>query len=113
MPFQYDLVEKEDVSVITLIGELRIFDLADYTAFFEELVDGGKIKIIINFEKISYVDSTAIGLLVNIKRGIEDKGGRLALCSVQKEVMNVLQITGVNQFLDIYESLDIAVESYK
>ncbi|MBN2433791.1 MAG: STAS domain-containing protein [Spirochaetes bacterium] len=112
MPFQYDLTTKNDVSIITLMGELRIFDLADYTSFFEEQIANGKVKIIINFEKITYIDSTAIGLLVNIKRNIEEKGGRLTLISVKPDVMNVLQITGINQFLDIYDSLETAMASY-
>ena len=112
MPFQYDLTTKNDVSIITLMGELRIFDLTDYTSFFEEQVSNGKVKIIINFEKITYIDSTAIGLLVNIKRNIEEQGGRLTISSVNPDVMNVLQITGINQFLDIYDSLETALASY-
>jgi anti-anti-sigma factor len=104
MPFQYTINEVLGVYIIHFAGELKIFDLADYTAFFDDFLKSGKVNLLLNLSSTSFIDSTAIGLLVNIKRSVEEKGGKLVLCEVMPEVMNVFRITGVDKFIDIFET---------
>lgn len=108
MPFQYNVQNHNNVDIIEIIGDLKVFDLADYTTFFEEFLSKGHHRIIIDFSKISYIDSTAIGLLVNIKRNAEEQGGNLVISCVNDDVMNVFSITGIDKFIDIYDTVDKA-----
>ncbi len=102
----------DDVDIIEIIGDLKVFDLADYTSFFDEYLSNGQKKIIIDFSKIKYIDSTAIGLLVNIKRNAEEKGGTLVISSVNDDIMNVFSITGIDKFIDLYNSVDDALRNF-
>ncbi len=112
MPFQYNTQTKNDIDIIEIIGDLKVFDLADYTSFFEEYLANGHHKIIIDFTEINYIDSTAIGLLVNIKRNAEEVGGNLVIASVNDDVMNVFSITGIDKFIDIYTSVEDALRNF-
>lgn len=112
MPFQYNTRTQDDIDIIEIIGDLKVFDLADYTSFFEGYLSDGHKNLIIDFSKIKYIDSTAIGLLVNIKRNAEEKGGTLVISSVNDDIMNVFSITGIDKFINIYPTVDKALEAF-
>jgi anti-sigma B factor antagonist len=111
MPFQYNTKHVDDYDVIEIVGDLKVFDLADYTAFFDDYLSDGHRNIIIDFSKINYIDSTAIGLLVNIKRNAEEVGGSLKISSVNDDIMNVFSITGIDHFMEIFPTVEDALKS--
>lgn len=113
MSYKYEIKNIDDISVITLIGELKIYDLNEYTDFFDKLLEEHKYNLILNMSEISYIDSTAIGLLINIKRTVTEKGGNLTICEPRPEVMSVFKMTGVDQFIQIYTSEEESINGYK
>ena len=83
---------------------------------FSTLVTGelakGSRKIVIDFGSVEYLDSAAIGCLMDLYRQATAAGATLKLAAVQKRVETMLTLTGANQFMEIHPDRAAAVKSF-
>ena len=111
MAFNYSIRKNGSISAIDLIGELKVSDLSDYSHIFEDMISEDSNRIIINMQHLSYIDSTAIGLIVNFKREVDKHEGLILVCCVPQDIMKVFDITGISRFITIYKTEAEAVEA--
>ena len=60
--------------------------------------------IIIDFKNVSFMDSSGLGALVLSLKTVRAAGAKLFLCSVNDQVMMLLQLTDMDKILKIFES---------
>lgn len=75
------------------------------TSFFVEVrrfVEDGARKLVIDFEAVTYIDSAAIGCLMDIHRLLEDRDGAVKLSGLQPRVETMLFMTGVHKIVDVH-----------
>ena len=58
----------------------------------------------IDFKNVSFMDSSGLGALVLSLKTVRAAGAKLFLCSVNEQVMMLLQLTDMDKILKIYES---------
>jgi anti-sigma B factor antagonist len=70
---------------------------------FEEFVgpSWGAQKILLDFEQVTYIDSSAIGWLISCHRDFKHAGGLLVLHSVPQMVKQVLDILKVGKIIPL------------
>ena len=76
-----------------------------------ELAKGSR-KIVIDLGKVEYLDSAAIGCLMDLYRQATAAGAILKLAGVQRRVETMLTLTGANQFMEIHPNAAAAVKSF-
>jgi anti-sigma B factor antagonist len=76
-----------------------------------ELAKGSR-KIVINLGGVEYLDSAAIGCLMDLYRRSTAAGATLKLAGVQSRVETMLTLTGANQFMEIHPDAVAAVKSF-
>ena len=76
-----------------------------------ELAKGSR-KIVINFGNVEYLDSAAIGCLMDLYRQATAAGATLKLAAVQRRVETMLTLTGADQFMEIHPDATAAVKSF-
>ncbi len=95
-----------DVTVFAIAGEL---DLATITMLKDvvggALVEGGR-TVVLDLSELSFCDSTGLGSFVALYRQAEAVGAVLVLASPRKRVADLLQISGINQVVKVYDSVD-------
>ena len=83
---------------------------------FASLVRGeigrGSRKIVIDLGQVEYVDSAAIGCLMDLYRQATAAGAIMKLAGVQRRVETMLTLTGVNQFMELHPDAAAAVTSF-
>ncbi|MDR2953157.1 MAG: STAS domain-containing protein, partial [Treponema sp.] len=57
--------------------------------------------LILDFKDLEYVASAGLRVLLRAKKMMNVKKGKFIICSVSEDVMNVLEITGFSNMLDI------------
>lgn len=62
-------------------------------------------KIIFDFEKTNFMDSSGIGMIMGRYRSIRFTGGRVLAIRVNERIRRVLTLSGVYKYIDIYEGL--------
>ena len=88
---QVEQEEKEKILVIRFKGKLDAISSPQMEDKLSELMNSGQINIIINLEKIDYLSSAGIRMLLIIFKKIRSLGGNFVLCSVTEPVLEVLQ----------------------
>lgn len=104
MAFNYSIRKNGPLIIIDLIGELKVSDLADYSGLFEDTISEESKYIIINMQHLTYIDSTAIGLIVNFKREIDKHEGIILICCIPRDIRSVFEITGISKYILTFES---------
>ncbi|KAA0223400.1 STAS domain-containing protein [bacterium] len=92
----------------SLIGNDETFALRDTL---HRLRDEGNMLAVINLNRVPYLNSTGIGILVAAHSDYERRGGRLCLCGLRDSVDNVLVITKLSQVFEVYPNQEEALAS--
>lgn len=110
-----DIEEINGVTVARLL-EKKILDEANIEALGQELfalVDkDGRKKIILDFTLVEYLSSAALGKLITMHKKVGTAKGKLALCKIQKDIMDVFKITQLNKVLTLCTDLDDALTKF-
>lgn len=70
-------------------------------------------KLIIDLSDVTYLNSTAIGVLVHGHTSYTRRNWQLKLCGINKKIDNVFVITKLTLVFDVQETQKAAIESFK
>ncbi|MCX5683678.1 MAG: STAS domain-containing protein [Planctomycetota bacterium] len=70
-------------------------------------------KFLFDFDRVEYLSSNALGMLIGLQRRIAQRKGRLKLAGIHPEVMEVFRITKLDTVFDIYKDAASAVETFR
>ncbi len=104
------------------IGHVAVVDLAGKITIGEgdvvlrekvnELFDGGQQHVLLNLEKVSYMDSAGIGELVACYKRAKEKGGTVKLLNPSGKVFDLLQLTKLEEVFETYRDEKEALVSF-
>ena len=100
------------VIVHAALARLMHPSLKEFSASVTTELTGGTRKLVIDLSAVEYLDSAAIGCLMDIYRQATAAGAAVKLSGVQKRVETMLALTGANQFLEMYADARAAVQSF-
>jgi anti-sigma B factor antagonist len=103
-------------------GEVLVFDFdgkmtisagsAAHDAIVQALADGEK-KILLDLEGVSVMDSSGVGELMASYTSAKNRGAALKLLKLAPRVGEVLRITQLIGFFQIYDDLQTALASFE
>lgn len=85
---------------ITLEGELNTHSAPELDSKFQE-IKGSVSSIDIYMDRLTYITSAGLRILLAMEQEMEQKNGSLVLHGVNSEIMEVLEITGFDTILEI------------
>ena len=102
------------VIVLDIEGRLTIQTLRDrpLVAHVRRLLREGRTAIVLNLEKVLYVDTTGLANLVESYIATERQGGALKLVHLTPPVRQLLTTTRLLTVVEAYESEEDAVTSF-
>lgn len=109
---QINIDEKEGVSICRIDGEVDVNTAPQVKKAFERLIKDKKDKIIINMEKVDYIDSSGLATLVELLKNFRKYGARLKLVSLAAKVKSLFEITKLEKLFDISEKEEEAIKAF-
>ena len=101
------------VSVVDLAGRITIGEgdviLREKVT---ELLDDGHKNIVLNLNKVSYMDSSGIGELVACMKRSKEKGGTVKLLNPSGKVYDLLLLIKLSEVFEIYNDEKEIVTSF-
>lgn len=68
-------------------------------------LDEGEVKnLILNLEKVSFIDSSGLGVIIGRYKKIAAASGRMYIVGAKATVKKILILSGVNKLVPIYDS---------
>jgi len=107
-----DGIERHDRgATVRLAGELDLFSVPIVRKALLELAAERPGRLVIDLSAVEFIDSTALGALVEAKRQIESAGSRFLLAAPGSHVRRALSISGLDRHLGITDSVEQALEA--
>jgi serine/threonine-protein kinase RsbW len=106
-------VEKvNDVAVLALEGEINVTNSMKLRETFIKTVNEGMNKFLADFEKVTFIDSSGLAVLIEMVKRLKENNGRLILCNVNVKIKGLFEITKVHKLIDIYENRETALAAF-
>ena len=102
-----------DVVVLELSGKIMGGpDASLLNDKLHELVEAGKIKVVVDLSKVNWMNSSGLGILIGAMTTIKNNNGELKLANVTERIKSLFIITKLITVFESFESVDEAVESF-
>lgn len=72
--------------------------------------DSQKNKLIIDLKETTYLNSTALGVLISAHATFVKRDGKIILCNISKSIENIFVITKLTMVFTIAEKLEEAIK---
>jgi anti-sigma B factor antagonist len=100
------------VTVLAFIGRLDTATSEDAKGTLDEVVDGGASKVLLDLEKLEYVSSAGLRILLATAKKLRTGGGELRLCALNEVVEEVFEISGFSSLLNVFGTDAQALEGF-
>jgi anti-sigma B factor antagonist len=72
----------------------------------------GHSQLLLNFGNVQYLSSAALGKLINLKKKVGAVRGKLKLCCIHPDLLEVFRITRLDQVFEIYSEEQAALDKF-
>ncbi|WP_030345934.1 STAS domain-containing protein [Streptomyces sp. NRRL S-1022] len=97
-----------DRRLVTVSGQLDLHTAQGLADALEPLLGGRDQAVLVDLSGVTFLDSTGLTCLITAYRTARTTGARLALIAPSAPVRTMLELTGVDQVLDVYPAVDAA-----
>ena len=100
------------VTVLEIKGDLT-FGAGEqqFSEQIQSLLEDGNRLILVDVERVGFVDSSGLGALIRSQTSCSQVSGRLALIGVGQQLRSLLAIARLTEVLEIFDSRDEALQS--
>jgi anti-sigma B factor antagonist len=103
--------ERDGIIIIHLRGQFIGGDETDeLRKILNGLAEEKKNALVIDLEKVTYLNSTALGVLISTHANFTKRNSKVALCNISKNIENIFVITKLTLVFDIYPTVDEAIK---
>lgn len=92
---------KNDYAVYHIAEEININSCPKIKKAILKLISKKISKIIIDFSEVTYIDSSGIGMLIEILKAMELYGGTLQLANLSPRLKNIFEIKKLDKLFTI------------
>jgi anti-sigma B factor antagonist len=103
--------KEEDHAILEIGGEIDVYTAPKLREKLIELVSDGSYDLIVDLEKVDFLDSTGLGVLVGGLKRVRNHDGSLKLVCTQEKILKIFRITGLTKVFPIYASVDEAIQA--
>ena len=96
-------VEVEEIGDVTVawLTDRKVLEAAHIEAVGDQLTalvnDPARKKLVVNFDKVEFMSSAALGMLVTLQRKARAAAVKLVLCGIDPQILEVFKLTKLDK----------------
>jgi anti-sigma B factor antagonist len=98
----------EHTGVLSVEGELDLASAPSLKWALTDILDAGHDQVVVDLSLVTFIDSTALGVLVGVKKNLSP-GAKLAITCTHPDVLNIFELTGLDATFDLFSNFDDAL----
>lgn len=98
--------------VLSLIGDLDMWTLPLAKERVSGLVQEKKVKLVLDLERMNYIDSSGLGFFIGTLKKLRDAGGDLVLINLNAYIYGIFKLIQLQHIIKTYDSLDEAAKHF-
>jgi anti-sigma B factor antagonist len=103
---------EDRLTIVEVEGEIDVYTAPRLRELLIDLVNKGNFHLLVNMEKVDFLDSTGLGVLVGGLKRVRAHDGSLELVCTQERILKIFRITGLTKVFGIYSSVEEAKEAH-
>jgi len=108
-PFGVSLRQADErTTVVTLEGDLDLARAPKMKWALMDAADAGCLQLVVDLTEVGFMDSTALGVIVGVRRSLP-AGAGLAIACASPRVLNIFELSGLDGSFSIFPTLEEAL----
>lgn len=112
MDLSLNTTSQGQYEVLQVTGEVDVYTAPRLRERLIDLVNQGHHHLVVDVEKVEFLDSTGLGVLVGGLKRVRANGGSLLIVCTQERLLKIFRITGLEKVFGIYGSVDDATTAH-
>ena len=104
--------DQSGVAVLQVEGQLIVGNRQELKELVQAALDRGERRILIDFSRTGYIDSSGLGALVSISKRIREAGGELRLSGLNEDLRSLFELTKLETLFSIADTPQQALSSF-
>jgi anti-sigma B factor antagonist len=101
-------IETHDGAVVVrLAGEIDIYNSDDVRAALDEVTETGPQRLVVDLTDVGFMDSTALGVLIQARSRLENRA--LLLAAPSAEIKRMLEVSGIDRHIPVHATVEDAL----
>ena len=113
MALKITISEEKDITLLALEGRIDSFSIEELNSGFNKVMKTGKKNILLIMKDLEYINSKGLGVLISFFKWVKRVGGLVKIAEVPLNIMQVLNLLGLDGLALIYESSSDAKDSFR
>ncbi|HLR08974.1 MAG TPA: STAS domain-containing protein [Bacillota bacterium] len=101
MHLTFDTLTDHQQTIIRLQGEIDVYTAPNLKDALMPLVKVTGQHVLVDCQKVTYMDSTGLGVFIGALKATKSYGSRMTLINLQERIYRLFTITGLDQVMDV------------
>jgi anti-anti-sigma factor len=90
--------------IVEVEGQLIVGNRQELKSVIQQALDNGERRLLVDFSKTGYIDSSGLGALVSISKKVREQGGELRLSGLNEDLRSLFELTKLDTLFAIADS---------
>lgn len=104
--------QKGQILVIRLSGRLDALSAPQAERKIFAAIESGQEKLLLDLGRVTYLSSAGMRMLLSTSKKIRSLPGKLYLCNMTINVLDVLKMSGFDHVLELYQTEKDALQKF-
>ncbi len=100
------------VTLVQVEGQLIVGNRQELKELVQAALEKGDRRLLIDFSRTGYIDSSGLGALVSISKRIRETGGELRLSGLNDDLRSLFELTKLDTLFAITETPEQALTNF-
>ena len=104
--------ETNDIKIVDFTGKLDTNTSPDAEKHLNGLIGLQAKKVLVNLEKLDYISSAGLRVLLSTNKQLQNTGGILRICKLNDVVQEIFDISGFSSIFNVFSTEDEALSDF-
>ncbi len=102
----------DGLGLVEVSGEVDLYTAPRFKEDLVALIETGVEHVIVDLSRVTFIDSTALGVIISGVKRLAEREGRLAIVAGSRPVVRILAVTGLDKILTVFDTRAAALAAF-
>ena len=105
-----ETLQQEGIEIFVPGGAIDMSNIAEFERQLKPACSAPNARVIVDCARITYLNSSSIGLFYKFFNTCRSQSGEFALCSVNEKIHDIIRLLGLDKVLEMYPTREAAIQ---